>query len=65
MTPDPVTVAPETETIDAIELMRRRRVGCLPVVENGRLVGIVTAQDFLRLSAELITGELSRTSRAV
>ncbi|MBX3279634.1 MAG: CBS domain-containing protein [Acidobacteria bacterium] len=61
MTPDPVTVAPETETIDAIELMRRRRIGCLPVVENRRLVGIVTAQDFLRLSAELITEQLSRT----
>lgn len=58
MTPDPVTVTPETETIEAIELMRHRHIGCLPVIETGRLVGIVTAQDFLRLSAELITEQL-------
>jgi CBS domain-containing protein len=49
-----VTVAPETSILEALSLMRLCRVGCLPVVENERLVGIVTAYDFLSLSAEII-----------
>jgi CBS domain-containing protein len=33
--------------------MRRRRIGSLPVVEDGRLVGIITVYDFLESSARL------------
>ncbi len=55
---DLTTVAPETPTLEALAIMRRRKVGCLPVVENDRLVGIVTAYDFLALSAQIIEGEL-------
>lgn len=51
---DLVTVAPETPTIEALRTMRRRKIGCLLVTENERLVGIVTAYDFLALSAEII-----------
>lgn len=58
MKPDPVTVTPDTPTLDAIALMRARRVGCLPVVEQGTLVGIVTAQDFLAASAQLFEQQL-------
>ena len=58
MKADPVTVAPDTPTLDAIGLMRARKVGCLPVVENGTLVGIVTAQDFLDASARLFEQHL-------
>jgi len=53
MKANPLTVAPDTPTLEAIEIMRRERVGCLPVVERGTLVGIVTAQDFLAASARL------------
>ena len=35
------------ERLDAIEIMRRHRVGCLPVVEDDQLVGIVTERDFI------------------
>jgi CBS domain-containing protein len=59
MTADPVTVAPSTPTLEAIELMRTHRVGCLPVVEDGALVGIVTAQDFLNASAQLFKQHLT------
>jgi CBS domain-containing protein len=59
MTADPVTVAPTTPTLEAIELMRTHRVGCLPVVEDGALVGIVTAQDFLVASAQLFEQHLT------
>ncbi|HQR35602.1 MAG TPA: glutamate-cysteine ligase family protein [Blastocatellia bacterium] len=51
---DLVTVAPDTPTLDALKIMRHSKVGCLPVVELGRLIGIVTAYDFLALSAEII-----------
>ncbi|MDQ1610489.1 MAG: hypothetical protein QOG00_420 [Pyrinomonadaceae bacterium] len=59
MKADPVTVAPTTPTLDAIELMRARRVSCLPVVEDGALVGIVTAQDFLVASTQLFRERLA------
>ena len=50
----PVTVESTTSTLDAIELMRKDRLGCLPVVEDGRLVGIVTESDFIDVSAKLL-----------
>ena len=53
MNPDPVSVSPTTPAAEAVELMRRRRIGSLPVVEDGRLVGIVTVYDFLESSARL------------
>ncbi|MFL6334163.1 MAG: glutamate-cysteine ligase family protein [Pyrinomonadaceae bacterium] len=59
MKTDLVTVAPSTPTLEAIELMRTHRVGCLPVVEDGALVGIVTAQDFLVASARLFKQHLA------
>ncbi len=59
MKPDPVTVTPSTPTLEAIKLMRTNKVGCLPVVDGGRLVGIVTAQDFLDISAKLFEEQLS------
>ncbi|MEQ8764139.1 MAG: glutamate-cysteine ligase family protein [Planctomycetota bacterium] len=58
MRPDPVTVSPDTSSLDAIELMRRNRVGCLPVVENDQLVGIVTERDFIDVAAQLLEEKL-------
>jgi predicted transcriptional regulator len=58
MKPNPLTVSPSTPTLDAVRLMREKKVGCLPVVENGQLVGIVTAQDFLDISAQLFEERL-------
>lgn len=54
MARDVVTVTPQTPTLEAFELLRRHRFGSLPVVEDDRLVGIVTERDFLRLTAELL-----------
>ena len=59
MKPNPLTVTPQTPTLEAINLMRANKVGCLPVVEAGRLVGIVTAYDFLAASARLFEKYLS------
>jgi CBS domain-containing protein len=38
--------------------MRKHRVGCLPVVKDGRLVGIVTEYDFLVIAGQLLEEEL-------
>ena len=48
MTRKPVTVAPEVDLCDALATLVEHRVHCLPVVENGRCVGIVTQSDILR-----------------
>jgi CBS domain-containing protein/gamma-glutamylcysteine synthetase len=58
MTTDLITVAPETATLEAIALMRSHRVGSLPVLKEGRLVGIVTESDFLTISGQLLEDEL-------
>lgn len=59
---DPVTVTPDTPTLEALNIMRHQKVGCLPVVEKGKLVGIVTAYDFMALSAEIIETQLKNVS---
>ncbi len=43
-----VTTRPETTTADAASLMFEHRVGSLPVVKNGKLMGILTERDLLR-----------------
>ena len=58
MRQDPVTVDPEASTLQAIELMREHRVGCLPVVRDERLVGMVTERDFMNVSAQLLEQKL-------
>ena len=54
MTADPITVAPDTRTVDAIRMMRERQLACLPVVENDKLVGLVTEHDLIVVSSHLL-----------
>ena len=54
----PFTVTPETPTLDALLTMREKNIGCLPVVKDDRLVGIITAHDFLTVSARLLEERL-------
>ena len=48
-----VTIAPETRVAEAARLMLEKKIGCLPVVERGTLVGLLTESDLLRCVAEL------------
>ena len=48
MTTEVVTVAADASVRRAVALMNERRIGCLPVVEGGRLVGLVSESDCLR-----------------
>jgi CBS domain-containing protein len=54
MATDVVTVDPETPTLDVIRQMRERRIACMPVVREGRLVGMVSESDFLRVVERLL-----------
>jgi len=54
MVTDLVTAGPETTTLEAIELMRERRISCLPIVKDGRLIGIITERDFMRIAGTLL-----------
>lgn len=58
MEKDPLTVAPETPTLEAIDLMRENKVSCLPVVSDERLVGIVSETDFMPLAYDLLEDRL-------
>ncbi len=58
MKPDPITVTPETLTVEAIAIMRREKIGCLPVVQDGRLVGIVTYRDFMGIAGHVLEQQL-------
>ena len=53
MTTDVVTTTPDTPLAEAAHLMVERKIGCLPVVDNGDLVGILTESDFVELAAKL------------
>lgn len=57
---NPLTVAPGTPTMEAIEIMRRERISCLPVVQEDRLVGLVTERDFMPIAYELLEERLGR-----
>ena len=61
---DLITVEPETPTLTALDLMRTKNIGALPVVKGDKLVGIVTAYDFLTVSAKLFEERLSRVITA-
>ncbi len=59
---DVITVGPRTRTVDAIRIMRDARVGCLPVVEEDHLVGIVTETDFLDVARSVFEEQLERVA---
>jgi CBS domain-containing protein len=43
-----LSVSPETDVADAVDMIVQRGIGCLPVVDQGKLVGMVTKTDLLR-----------------
>ena len=51
-------VTPQTSTLEAISLMRDKRVGCLPVLLDGKLVGVLTEENFLKIARDLLEAQL-------
>ena len=59
MKSNPITAAPETLTVDAIKIMRENKLGCLPVVSKGKLVGIITDHDLINVAGKLLEDYLN------
>lgn len=53
MTRDVRTIAPQTPLREAAKTLYDNKIGCLPIVENGILVGILTESDFVRIYSDL------------
>ncbi len=51
MSTDVVTIAGDVALREAAERMLERKIGCLPVVEGEKLIGILTESDFVSLVA--------------
>ncbi len=51
---NPITAKADTLTVDAIRLMRENKLGCLPIVDKGQLVGIVTDHDLIDVAGKLL-----------
>jgi CBS domain-containing membrane protein len=54
MTTEVLTVTPETSLRDACLALLEHKFGCLPVLEENKLAGIVTEADFLKLTLALL-----------
>lgn len=54
MEKDPLTVSPETLTIDAIRLMRQNELSCLPIVRKDKLVGLFTERDYIKFGEQIL-----------
>ncbi|MDH4070771.1 MAG: CBS domain-containing protein [Ignavibacteria bacterium] len=66
MVKNPKTVSPDTPSVDALLLMRKLKIGCLPVTAKGKLIGILTESDFMNLSeisVEKLVEESARFAR--
>ena len=53
MSSPPITTMPYADLADAAKIMYERKIGALPVVERGRVVGILSEIDVLKAFAEL------------
>jgi len=56
MRTDITSVEPHTTLKEAAQLLLNHKYGCLPVVQEAELTGIVTEADFLRLTINLMDG---------
>lgn len=54
MTPDPVTIAPHCHAVDALRQMSNRGFRHLPVVEGGKIWGVVSRGDFKGMEIDLL-----------
>ncbi|WP_299462904.1 CBS domain-containing protein [uncultured Microscilla sp.] len=65
MIKDPLTVAPEATIIEAIDVMNTQKIGCLPVVNNKKLVGIITESNFLSITSSLLKRLAAKKKKAI
>jgi CBS domain-containing protein len=51
---NPITIHPEASILEAVDIMDTQKIGCLPVVKNNRLVGIITEQNYMTITKRLL-----------
>ena len=51
-----ITISPESSIEEAGKVMLEKKIGCLPVVEEGNLIGLITETDILRYYVESTSG---------
>lgn len=51
---NPITIHPEASIMEAMNIMQEQQIGCLPVVKNSRLVGIITEGNFMNITRRLL-----------
>ena len=56
MTPNVLTLGPKDDVIEAARLMRRERIGAIPIIEGHRMVGILARSDVLDAFVALAAG---------
>ena len=54
MLKDPLTIGPDASITRAMEMMKNNRIGCLPVIKNRKLVGVITEKNFRHIAATLL-----------
>lgn len=57
MTAPPIIVDPATPALDALQLMTRRRIRHLPVLDGGKMIAFVSIGDLVKYRIEMIEGE--------
>ena len=57
MTPNPISCTPDCSVQDALERMSRQNIGQLPVVENGKVVAMISAADVVNSLYSLAESE--------
>jgi CBS domain-containing protein len=70
MTRDLATVDPRTDIAEAAQVMAQRRIRHLPIVDKGKLAGIISIRDLTRWAVEEMTGghelpDMERSSAAL
>jgi CBS domain-containing membrane protein len=54
MTSPVASISPETGTLKAAQYIHQSRHGCLPIVDDGSLIGIITEYDFVEVAINLL-----------
>lgn len=54
MIKNPITILPSSTILNAMQILRKEKIGCLPVVKDGELIGMITEMEFLHISGRLI-----------
>ena len=62
MIKNPVHISPKTPLLEAIEIMNKKEFGCLPVLQDGELVGVLTEKVFIQITSRLIRNDQSTSN---